>query len=89
MADISFGEFKAWLKYNLNNCTQKIVWEELQAMTKELQELKKEHTELKNKVTDMEKRFKEKFVADANAESNKVVSNNLKYLSNHDRNRGG
>lgn len=96
MADISFGEFKAWLKYELNNSTRKIVREELQATTKELQDLKKEHTELKKKVTDMEKRFEEKFkklekdVADANAESNKVKvvsNNNLKYLINHDRNR--
>ena len=96
MADISFGDFKTWLRSELNDMTRKIVKEELKATTKELDNLKKEHTELKKSVKKIEERFDEKTkkmekeLAEAKEERSKsksVSNNNLKYLINHDRNR--
>ena len=95
VGEITFGQFKQWMKAEIHTLVQSIVVKELESTKKEFEELKKENKTLSKKLTDAETKLNNSVKVQGenvnkNTESCKnnktVTDNNLKYLINLDRN---
>ena len=95
VGEITFGQFKQWMKAEIHTLVHGIVLKELESIKKEFEELKKENKTLSKKLNNVETKLNNSVKSqgenvDKNTESCKnnktVTDNNLKYLINLDRN---
>ena len=84
VGSISFGQFRKWIKHELDVSLSQAIKEELKAVSNELAHVKKENANLKAKAIVQDKELAK--INDKYKELQKCCDNNLKYLINLDRN---